>query len=123
MAKSEFRKPTLPQFLSGAALAAFLLFAASASAHHLSAVWRSAQQTNAQANEVSGKVIAIAPDKKSISLEVTDRNNASTMQFAIDENTRVTGRVSVGNIATIQYESANDGKLLALNISPKTQTQ
>ena len=126
MAKSEIRKPTLRKFLSGAAFAAFLLFAASASAHHISAAWHGAQQgnqANAQANEVSGKVIAIAPDKKSISLEVTNNNSPSTMQFAIDDNTRVTGRVSVGTMASIQYESSDNGKLVARNISPKAATQ
>ena len=126
MAKSEIRKPTLRKFLSGAAFAACLLFAASASAHHISATWHGAQQgnqANAQANEVSGKVIAIAPDKKSISLEVTNNNSPSTMQFAIDDNTRVTGRVSVGTMASIQYESSDGGKLVARNISPKNPTQ
>ena len=123
MAKSEIRKPTLRQFLSGAAFAAFLLFAATASAHHISAAWHGAQQANAQANEVSGKVTAIAPDKKSISLEVTNNNSPSTMQFAIDDNTRVTGRVSVGTMASVQYESSDGGKLVARNISPKTPTQ
>jgi hypothetical protein len=125
MAKSEIRKPTLRQFLSGAAFAAFSLFAATASAHHISAAWRGAQQGNAQAqaNEVSGKVTAIAPDKKSISLEVTNNNSPSTMQFAIDDNTRVTGRVSVGTMASVQYESSDNGKLVARNISPKTPTQ
>ena len=123
MAKSEIRKPTLRKFLSGAAFAAFLLFAASASAHHIFATWHGAQQANAQANEVSGKVIAIAPDKKSISLEVTNNNSPSTMQFAIDDSTRVTGRVSVGTMASIQYESSDNGKLVARNISPKAATQ
>ena len=113
---------TLRKFLSGASLVALLLFGVSASAHRISAASHWAQQ-NTQASEVSGKVVSIAPDKKSISLEVTDRNNPSTMQFAIDENTRVTGRVSVGNMATVEYQSTNDGKLVALNISPKTQTQ
>jgi hypothetical protein len=121
MANSKFSKPTLRNFLSGAALAAFLLFAASA--HHISAAWHGAQQANAQANEVSGKVTAIAPDKKSISLEVTDQNKTNTMQFAIDDNTRVTGRVSVGTMASVQYESSDNGKLVARNISPKTPTQ
>ena len=119
----EFRKPTLRKFLSGASLAALLLFAASASAHHISAASFWQQQNNAQANEVSGKVTAIAADKKSISLEVTDNNKTNTMQFAIDDNTRVTGRVSVGTMASIQYESSDNGKLVARNISPKTPTQ
>jgi|HubBroStandDraft_4_1064222.scaffolds.fasta_scaffold51769_2 hypothetical protein len=128
---STFSKPafriTSRKFLSGTSVAALLLFGVaagvSASAHPISASSHWIQQNNAQDNEVSGKVVSIAPDKKSISLEVTDRNSPSTMQFAIDENTRVTGRVSVGNMATIQYQSTNDGKLVARNISPKTQTQ
>jgi hypothetical protein len=123
MAKSEIRKPTLRNFLSGASLVALLFFAVSASARHVSAAWHGAQQNSAQATEVTGKVISIAPDKKSISLEVTDNNKTNTMQFAIDDNTRVTGRVSVGTMASIQYQNADNGKLLALNISPKSQTQ
>jgi Cu/Ag efflux protein CusF len=123
MAKSEIRKPTLRNFLSGVSLVALLFFAVSASARHVSAAWHAAQQNSAQATEVTGKVISIAPDKKSISLEVTDNNKTNTMQFAIDDNTRVTGRVSVGTMASIQYQNADNGKLLALNISPKSQTQ
>jgi hypothetical protein len=121
--KPRISKPTLRKFLSGAAFAAILLFAATASAHHISAAWHAAQQNSAQSNEVSGKVTAIAPDKKSISLEVTDQSKTSTMQFTIDDNTRVTGRVSVGTMANIQYESSDNGKLVARNISPKTPTQ
>ena len=131
MAKSRFSKPTFRKFLSGASLAALLLVGisggisagASASSHRISAPSHWIQQNNTQATEVSGKVISIAPDKKSISLEVTDNNKTSTMQFAIEDNTRVTGRVSVGTMATVQYQNADNGKLVALNISPKTQTQ
>jgi hypothetical protein len=127
MAKSRFSKSTIRKFLSGASLAALLLFGifagVSASAHPISAPSHWIQQNNAQATEVSGKVISIAPDKKSISLEVTDNNKTNTMQFAIDDNTRVTGRVSVGTMASVQYQNADNGKLVALNISPKTQTQ
>jgi|GEM_PF-951483 len=126
MAKSRFSKPTFRKFLSGASLAGLLFgisAGVSASAHPISAPSHWVQQNNAQATEVSGKVISIAPDKKSISLEVTDNNKTSTMQFAIEDNTRVTGRVSVGTMATVQYQNADNGKLVALNISPKTQTQ
>ena len=127
MALTSFSKPAFRitmsrKFLFGAALAALLLFGVSASADRISATSRWAQQ-NTQASEVTGKVIGIGQDKKSISLEVTDQSNPSTMQFAVDENTRITGRVSVGNTATVQYQSTNDGKLVALNISPKTPTQ
>ena len=122
MAKS-FEVPTLRKFLSGASLVALLFFAVSASVHHVSAAWRAGQQSTAQPQPVavSGKVTAIASDKKSISLEVTDNGSKNTMQFVLDDNTRVTGRVSVGTVATVQYQSAEGGKLLALNISPNTQ--
>jgi hypothetical protein len=127
MAKSRFSRPTFRKFLSGASLAALLLFGisagVSASAHPISAPSHWIQQNNTQATEVSGKVISIAPDKKSISLEVTDNNKTNTMQFAIEDNTRVTGRVTVGTMATVQYQNGDNGKLVALNISPKTQTQ
>jgi len=127
MAKSRFGKSTIRKFLSGASLAALLLFGisagVSASAHPISAPSHWIQQNNTQATEVSGKVISIAPDKKSISLEVTDNNKTNTMQFAIEDNTRVTGRVTVGTMATVQYQNGDNGKLVALNISPKTQTQ
>ena len=131
MAKSRFSRPRFRKFLSGASLAGLLLVGisggisvgVSASAHPISTPSHWVQQNNAQATEVSGKVISIAPDKKSISLEVTDNNKTNTMQFAIEDNTRVTGRVTVGTMASVQYESSDGGKLVARNISPKTPTQ
>ena len=45
------------------------------------------------------------------------------MTFVIDKNTQVTGPVSVGTDATVEYQSTQDGKLLALSISPKSQQQ
>lgn len=108
------------KFLFGASLAALLLFGISATAHSISPPSHQGQQ-QAQSNAVSGKVTSIAADKKSFSLEVTDNGNNSTMQFVLDDHTRVTGRVSVGTDATVQYQPTDDGKLLALNIAPKTQ--
>lgn len=78
-------------------------------------------QQAAQPSAVSGKIVSIGNDKRSISLEVTDNGNANTMQFVLDENTQVTGRVHVGSDATVQYQTGQDGKLLALNIAPKSQ--
>jgi hypothetical protein len=114
-------KSMILKLLFGASLAALVLFGVSASAHYTSAApshW--IQQNATQPTAVSGKVTSIAPDKKSISLEVTDNGAKSTMQFVLDDNTRVTGRVSVGTDATVQYQSTEGGKLLAVNISPKT---
>ena len=73
-------------------------------------------QPSAQAQTVSGKVSAIGSDHKSFSLEVTSGN---TMQFVLDQNTQVQGRVSTGTNATVQYQKKNDGTLLALMIAPQ----
>jgi ribosomal protein L30E len=51
----------------------------------------------------------------------TSNGNANTMQFVLDQNTQATGHVHVGSDATVQYLTAQDGKLLALNVAPKSQ--
>jgi hypothetical protein len=77
------------------------------------------QQQAEQAKSVSGKVASIAPDKKSITLEVNNGNDRRTMQFVVNQNTQVTARVSTGSMATVQYEPTNDNQLVALVISPQ----
>ncbi len=108
------------QFFVCTSLTVLLFLGLPALAHTNSALPQQGQQA-AQATAVSGKVVSIANDKRSISLEVTDNGNANTMQFVLDENTQVTGRVHVGSDATVQYQTGQDGKLVALNIAPKTQ--
>ena len=108
------------QFLVFGSLTALLFIGWPAFAHPLSSLPEQGQQA-AQPSAVSGKVVSIANDKRSISLEVTDNGNANTMQFVLDENTQVTGRVHVGGDATVQYQTGQDGKLVALNIAPKSQ--
>jgi hypothetical protein len=78
------------------------------------------QQQAEQAKSVSGKVASIASDKKSITLEVDSGNDKHTMQFALNQNTQVTGRVSTGSIATVQYLATSDNQYLALVISPQS---
>jgi hypothetical protein len=111
---------TCCKFLVLGSLTALLFIGLPAFAHPFVSSPQQGQQS-AQANAVSGKVVSIANDKKSISLEVNSNGNANTMQFVLDENTQVTGRVHVGSDATVQYQTGQDGKLLALNIAPKTQ--
>src|SRR5271156_4086521 len=108
------------KFLVLGSLTALLFIGLPAFAHPFSFLTQQGQQS-AQPSAVSGKVVSIANDKKSISLEVTSNGNANTMQFVLDENTQVTGRVHVGSDATVQYQTGQDGKLLALNIAPKSQ--
>ena len=42
------------------------------------------------------------------------------MQFVLDQNTQVQGRVSTGTTATVQYQKKDDGTLLALMIAPQS---
>ena len=72
-----------------------------------------------QAKSVSGKVVSIAPDERSITLEVNNGNDKRTMQFVVNQNTQVTARTSTGSMATVQYQPSSDNQLLALVISPQ----
>jgi len=76
---------------------------------------RQAEQTKS----VTGKVASIASDKKSITLEVSNGNDDHTMQFIVNQSTQVTGRVSTGSVATVQYQPTADNQYLALVISPQ----
>lgn len=73
-------------------------------------------QQTANSMSATGKVSAIGSDHKSFSLEVSGGN---TLQFVLDQNTQVQGRVSTGTTATVQYQKKDDGTLLALMIAPQ----
>jgi hypothetical protein len=103
------------KFLCCAFLAAFAWFTISAGAY--SATQQSQQQQQDQAKSVSGKVTDIGSDRKSFSLEAKD--DKRTIQFVVDENTQVQGHVTVGTVVTVQYQAMNDGKNLAMNITPQ----
>lgn len=110
---------TLRKFVVGASLAGLMALGAST----LGAIPAAAQsqsqnsQQSPDAKTVSGKVSAIGSDHKSFSLEISQGN---TMQFVLDQNTQVQGRVSTGTTATVQYQKKDDGTLLALMIAPQT---
>jgi len=100
-------------------LAAFILLGASFRAQPASAQTQNRAQAAADSRTVSGKVLSIAGDHKSFVMEVTDGNAKQNMQFSIDPNTRVTGRVSTGSMANVEYQS-KDGQNLAVTISPQS---
>jgi hypothetical protein len=107
---------TLRKFVVGASLAGLIAFGVS-TVRAIPAVAQSQDnQQSSDAKTVSGKVASIGSDHKSFSLEVTDGN---TMQFVLDQNTQVQGRVSTGTAATVQYQKKDDGTLLALMIAPQ----
>ena len=73
-----------------------------------------------QAQQVSGKVTDIGSDRRSFSLEVNDKGSKHVMQFLVDGNTQVQGRVTVGTDAVVQYQPTSDGKLVALSVAQQT---
>ena len=77
------------------------------------------QRSNEQAKQAAGKVTDIASDKKSFTLEVNEGSNKKQMQFQLDGNTQVQGRVGVGTEAAVEYQVTPDGKYLALTIAPR----
>jgi hypothetical protein len=110
---------TLRKFVAGASLAGLMVFGMS-TVRAIPTTAQSQSQNNQQASDaqtVSGKVSAIGSDHKSFSLEVSQGN---TMQFVLDQNTQVQGRVSTGTTATVQYQKKDDGTLLVLMIAPQT---
>ena len=112
----------LRKFLCSASLAALML---SGIALHARPAQQESQprQRNEQTKSASGKVTDIASDKKSFTLEVSDGNSKRAMQFVLDGNTQVQGKVSVGTDATVEFQTTPDGKYLALTITPRTSGQ
>ena len=112
---------TLRTFVVGTSLATLMALSISA-ARAIPAAAQSQSQSKQQSSDamtVSGKVTSIGSDHKSLSLEVT---GGSTMQFVLDQNTQMQGRVSTGTNATVQYQKKDDGTLLALMIAPQNSS-
>ena len=107
------------KFLCSASFAGLLL---SSVAVHASPAQQQPQpkQRTEQTKTAQGKVTDIAGDKKSFTIEVNDGSAKHTMQFVLDGNTQVQGRVSVGTDATVEFQPTPDGKNLAVTISPRT---
>jgi hypothetical protein len=108
----------LRKLVVGASLAGLLALGVSVRA--MPAATQSQSQNNQQsadAQTVSGKVSSIGSDHKSFSLDVSSGN---TMQFVLDNNTQVQGRVSTGTNATVSYQKKDDGTLLALMVAPQS---
>jgi hypothetical protein len=106
----------LRKFLCSASLAGLLLSGIAAYAHPAQEKPQPKQRSE---QTKSGKVTDIASDKKSFMLEVGDGNAKHTMQFILDANTQVQGKVSVGTDAVVEFQPTPDGKNLAVTITPR----
>jgi hypothetical protein len=107
---------TLRKLVVAASLAGLLALGVSVRVMPSAAQSQNNQQS-ADAQTVSGKVSSIGSDHKSFLLEVSSGN---TMQFVLDNNTQVQGRVSTGTNATVSYQKKDDGTLLALMVAPQS---
>jgi hypothetical protein len=110
----------LRKFLCAASLACFMVAGIAAHARPLPQQESQPKQRNDQNKTTAGKVTDIASDKKSFTLEVIDGSAKHTMQFVLDGNTQVQGKVSVGTDATVEFQPTPDGKNLAVVITPRT---
>jgi len=111
----------LRKFLCSASLAGFVFAGIAAHARPIPQQESQPKQRNEQNNKTAaGKVTDIASDKKSFTLEVSDGSAKHTMQFVLDGNTQVQGKVSVGTDATVEFQPTPDGKNLAVVITPRT---
>jgi len=76
------------------------------------------QSRKQQANKsVTGKVASIGEQGKSFALEVDDGSTKRTMNFVLDKNTQVEGRVTQGTIVAVEYQPSNDGQNLCVRVT------
>ena len=66
---------------------------------------------------VTGKVASIGDQGKTFALEVNDGTNKRTMNFVVDKNTQVQGRVTEGTIVAVEYQPAADGQNLCVRVT------
>lgn len=64
----------------------------------------------------SGKIASIGD--AAFSLEVTNGQDKKTIEFLVDDDTKVEGKLQVGSQATVEYRSA-DGRNIAIHIVVK----
>jgi len=75
------------------------------------------QQAPAATKMVSGKVTAIGNGGQSFALEVNSGADKQTMQFVVDKNAKVEGKVTVGTQVAVAYEAMEGGQLRAVSIT------
>ena len=66
---------------------------------------------------VTGKVASIGDQGKSFALEVNDGSSKRTMNFVVDKNTEVQGRVTEGTIVAVEYQPSGDGQNVCLRVT------
>ena len=70
--------------------------------------------------QVTGKVTSIGDAGKSFSMEVNDGSNKKTMNFAVDKNTQVTGKVTAGTMVVVEYQPSDGGQNIAVSVTAQS---
>jgi len=71
------------------------------------------QQPAPQTQTATGKITAVSAS--SFTLEIQQGNDPSSMQFTVDKNTQVDGKLKVGATATVEYRTEGD-KNIAVHV-------
>lgn len=107
------------KFLLGASLAGLLLMATPIRTHAVAQGSQEQQQAQADTKSVTGKITSVGNNGHSFVLEVNSGGEKQTMQFMLDKNAKVQGKVGVGSDVTVEYQPVEGGQNLALSIAPQ----
>jgi hypothetical protein len=76
------------------------------------------QQSEPTTKSVAGKVTSIGNSGTSFAVEV-EGSSKQTMQFVVNKNTQMQGHVKVGTLVAVDYQPAENGQNLAVNITAR----
>ena len=77
----------------------------------------SGKQSQQQAlKSVAGKVATIENGGKTFKLAVSGENE-KTMDFVLDKNTKIEGKVHEGTAVTVEYQAMENGQNLAVSVT------
>jgi len=106
------------KLLLSASLAGSLLLGGSSLVALAAGQAQTGKQTQQPTKSISGKVAAIGSEGRSFTLEVSGASTAQgTMEFVVDDNTQVQGRVKQGTAVTVEYMVMESGKNLAVIVT------
>jgi ribosomal protein S1 len=96
------------EFLLSASLAGLMLAGASARTQPISSDSQSGRQSQQATKSVAGTVASIGDNGQSFALEVNEGGNKKTVQFVLDKDAQVQGKVKVGTPVTVEYVAMAD---------------
>ena len=109
------------KMLLGASLGGMLLVSVPAIAQNGSQD-QPGKQTQTQTKSVQGKVASIGDDRRSFVLEIDNGSGASkqNMNFVLDKNSQVEGRVTTGTMVVVEYQAASGDQNLVVKVSARS---